>query len=377
MTIVDDRRDLRWMEQALALAALGEGRTSPNPRVGCVVVRDDSVVGAGFHPAVGEPHAEWFALDRAGEAARGATLYVNLEPCAHHGRTPPCVDLIVRSGIRRVVASLVDPNPLVDGRGLARLREAGIEVRVGAAAREAEELNAAFLHWHRHGRPLVTLKAAPSLDGRLTASGGAARWITGRPARRLAHRLRMRHDAILVGAATVRRDDPLLTVRLPGVRAPRIRGVIAPSLDLRSSARIFTPAEDGSPPPRLFVGESGAEAARRAFAGAATVVAIPGRDGELDLLAVLRDLGGAGAQSVLVEGGGRTLGAFLTAGLADRVALFVASRLLGDHDTTPLVVAKGADDPGAAWRLVVTRRVPVGSDQLVEGIPVRGGGPVG
>ncbi|HEX6852544.1 MAG TPA: bifunctional diaminohydroxyphosphoribosylaminopyrimidine deaminase/5-amino-6-(5-phosphoribosylamino)uracil reductase RibD [Candidatus Polarisedimenticolaceae bacterium] len=355
--------DAAGMEQALALAALGRGTTSPNPSVGCVVVRDGEVVGRGFHARAGGPHAEALAVAQAGERARGATVYVNLEPCAHQGRTPPCAELLVAAGVRRVVAAIVDPNPLVDGRGLARLRAAGIEVVCGTLADAAEELNAAFLLRQRLGRPLVTLKAAVTVDGRIAAKGGRAAWISSPESRRYAHRLRVLHDAIVVGAGTVRADDPRLTVRLPGVAAPRLRGVLAPRGGLDPAARLFA-ADGAAPPPRVYVLDSHVESARAELGPRAVVVPM---GPALDLRAVLADLAAAGALSVLVEGGGRTHAAFLEAGLADRAVLFVATSLLGVGGTTPLADIDGAVDPASGFRLRDVERFPIGADLVLRG----------
>lgn len=359
--------DRRFMEQALALAAIAEGRTSPNPRVGCVLVREGIVVGAGFHPAAGEPHAESVAVSAAGERARGATAYVNLEPCAHTGRTPPCADLLVRAGVRRVVASVVDPNPLVDGHGFAKLREAGVTVEVGLLAEEALRINAPFFRWIERRRPRVTLKAAVSLDGRLSAVGGRSRWITGEPARRFAHRLRFRHDAILVGAGTIRADDPRLTVRLPGIAAPRLRVVLDPEASVPPGARALAPGPPGTPRTRVYVEAGREDAFAESVEGRATAVAVPVVDGEIRLEAVLDDLGAAGVQSLLVEGGGRTLARFLEEGLADEAALFVAPSLIGSEGAVPLISGPAAADPAEAWGLTRVRRVPLGADLLVWG----------
>jgi diaminohydroxyphosphoribosylaminopyrimidine deaminase/5-amino-6-(5-phosphoribosylamino)uracil reductase len=354
------------MEQALALASLAEGRTSPNPRVGCVLVRGDDVVGAGFHPAAGHPHAEAVAVGIAGDRARGATAYVNLEPCAHTGRTPPCADLLIRAGVRRVVASVVDPNPLVDGHGFERLRAAGVAVQVGLLAGPARRLNAPFFTWFERGRPRVTIKAGMSLDGRLAAAGGRSRWITGEPARRFAHRLRMRHDAILVGVGTVAADDPELTVRLPGVHAPRIRAVLDPEGRIPAAAAILRHGPAGTPRTRVYTAAS-----PREETSAAEWVVVPAGPTGLDLAAVLADLGERGVQSVLVEGGGRTVAGFLDAGLADEAALFVAPSLLGSEGGIPLVAGPAASDPKRAWRLAGVRSVALGADTLHWGDLVR------
>jgi diaminohydroxyphosphoribosylaminopyrimidine deaminase/5-amino-6-(5-phosphoribosylamino)uracil reductase len=360
------------MEQSMALAALGESTVSPNPCVGCIIVREGRAVGCGWHRAAGEPHAEALAARTAGSAARGATVYLNLEPCAHHGRTPPCVDLLIESGVRRVVASLRDPNPLVDGRGFARLEEAGIEVDIGLLAQDAARLNAPFLTFQSRGRPVVTLKAAASTDGMLAAAGGRSRWISGASARRVAHRFRLTHDAILVGANTVRRDDPLLTVRLPGVSAARLRVVLSESLDLDPAARVFQPSSGGGPRPRLYTGASTERAAAR-FAGRADVLRAPTSPGGLDLEWVLRDLAACGVQSLLVEGGGNTVARFLDAGLADRMLLFAAPRLLGHRGGVPLVDHTAVDDPAGGWTLSVTRRIMLDEDVLAIAEVRRGG----
>lgn len=359
--------DPTWMAQALALAALGEGTTRPNPLVGCVVVNDGLVVGRGFHRSAGEPHAEALALEQAGARARGATLYVNLEPCAHHGRTAPCSAAIVRAGIARVVAAIVDPNPLVDGRGLFALRSAGIEVQDGVLASEALALNAPFFSTHQRARPWVTLKSAQSMDGRIAAASGRSTWVTGDASRRYAHRLRFRHDAVLVGAGTVRRDDPRLTIRLPGVDAIRRRVVLAPRLGLDPAAKVFAREDPGTPKTRVYVA-SGCENAELArFREVAEVVPVAHSNSGFDLAAVLSDLHGVGVQSVLVEGGGKTSGAFLTSGLVDEVVLFVSGRLFGAGDATPVIDVPAVKDPGQAWRFVRSAMIPLGQDVVFVG----------
>jgi len=352
------------MEQALALAVLGEGSTSPNPRVGCVLVRENRVVGWGYHAAAGESHAEARAVRQAGARARGATLYVNLEPCAHHGRTPPCADLLVARGVRRVVASLIDPNPRVNGRGARRLAAAGIPVEFGLLAEQARLANEPFLHWHATGRPLVTLKAAASLDGMISAAGGDARWITGEAARRFAHRLRLRHDAVLAGAGTVRRDDPRLTVRLPGAEVVRQRVVLAPGLDVPAAAKVFE-RQPGAPLTLVYAAH--AAAARDDLSERAEIVRVGAPSGRLALSQVLEDLGRRGIQSVLVEGGGKTLAAFLAQGLADRVALFLAPKLLGARGGTPMIDLHSAVSAARALRVEPRHTIPLGEDLLVLG----------
>jgi diaminohydroxyphosphoribosylaminopyrimidine deaminase/5-amino-6-(5-phosphoribosylamino)uracil reductase len=354
------------MEQALALAAVAEGATSPNPRVGCVLVRDRVVVGRGFHAAAGTPHAEALAIAEAGGRARGATLYVNLEPCAHHGRTAPCTEALVAAGVARVVAAHQDPNPLVDGRGFAVLRAAGVAVEVGLLGRAADEINAPFLAVHRRGLPVVTLKAGVSLDGQITAASGRSRWITGPLARRFAHRLRLAHDAILVGAGTVRTDDPQLTVRLPGVSAPRLRAVLSERLDLDPRSAVFR-VSPGASRTRIYTSSTAAQASLDALRRVADVIPVARLDAGLDLRHVLRDLLAAGVQSVLVEGGGRTHAGFVAAGLASRIALFLGPTLLGARGATPLLDGPSVPSLDRALRIVNRRVLPLGDDLLVLG----------
>jgi diaminohydroxyphosphoribosylaminopyrimidine deaminase/5-amino-6-(5-phosphoribosylamino)uracil reductase len=352
------------MAQSLALGAQAEGRTSPNPRVGCLVVREDLVVGRGFHRAPGEPHAEVLALEESGDHARGATLYVNLEPCAHHGRTPPCVDLIIRRGIRRVVASMQDPNPLVDGKGFERLREAGIQVEIGLLEHDARRLNEPFIHWHVHGRPLVTAKAALSADGMLSADRGVSQWITGPLARRFAHRLRLAHDAILVGAETVRRDDPRLTVRLDGRTEARRRIVLTRTLDLDPSAKIFF---NDTATTEIYTTDTVPDERVARLAGRAEVLRLPDSGAGFSLESVLDDLGSLGVQSLLVEGGARTLAAFIHGGLAQRSALFYSGRLLGARGGTPFLDEPSVASPESGWRVDHEQLIPLGPDLLVMG----------
>jgi diaminohydroxyphosphoribosylaminopyrimidine deaminase/5-amino-6-(5-phosphoribosylamino)uracil reductase len=365
------------MAQALALAALGEGTTSPNPRVGCVVVREGRLVGRGYHRVAGGPHAEVIAIAEAGDRARGATLYVNLEPCAHHGRTPPCVDLLVRSGIRRVVAAMRDPNPMVEGQGFDRLREAGVELDVGLLAGEAEQLNESFVHWYRRSRPFVTLKAALSMDGMLSAEHGFSRWITGAAARRFAHRLRLRSDAVLVGAGTVRRDDPRLTVRLAGETRSPMRVVLSGTLRLDPSAQVFEAAATTGGATRVYTADRAAARANRELADRAEIVPV-GRTsgGSLDLRAVLQHLAESGVQSLLVEGGGATFASFLRAGLADAGALFYSPKLLGARGATPLFDGPTVARPALGRRLERRCLISLGEDLVVLGSFQGGAKPV-
>ena len=320
------------MRAALALARRGLGTVWPNPSVGCVIVKDGRVAGRGSTQPGGRPHGETEALARAGAAARGATAYVTLEPCSHWGKTPPCADALIAAGLRRVVIALEDPDPRVAGAGIARLRAAGLEVEVGLGAAEAAEINAGFLQRVRFGRPLVTLKLATSLDGRIATAAGESRWITGPLARERAHLLRATHDAILVGTATVLADDPQLTCRLPGLayRSP-VRVVIDRHLRIPPSARLIAEARQV---PTWMVTLGSADPDRQKAlhdAGVMVIPAEPDATGHIDLNTALRLLGDRGLTRLLVEGGGRLAAALLRAGLVDRLVWLHAPLLLGGN----------------------------------------------
>ena len=358
--------DARFMQRALELAERGRGLTSPNPMVGAVLVgAAGEIVGEGFHRQAGAAHAETEALAAAGARATGATLYVTLEPCAHQGRTPPCAPAVVAGGVARVVAALQDPNPLVAGRGLEALRQAGITVTLGVLAAAAAAQNRAFLTAMRERRPHVTLKGGVTLDGKIADWRGGSRWITGEAARAHAHRLRSEADAIVVGIGTVVRDDPELTVRLdrPWPREP-YRVVLDPGARTPPGARLIRAA---SPPRALIaVGDvAPADRIERLEGTGATVLPCPTRDGRIDLGALLSELFAREARAVLVEGGGETHAAFLEAGLVDRVAVFVAPLLLGGREAASLVGGGGRDLKEAVrlGPLSVTR---LGDDLLIE-----------
>jgi diaminohydroxyphosphoribosylaminopyrimidine deaminase / 5-amino-6-(5-phosphoribosylamino)uracil reductase len=354
--------DRRFMAMALALAERGLGNVWPNPAVGCVLVKDGRVVGRGWTQPGGRPHAESEAIERAGEAARGSTAYLTLEPCAHHGRTPPCTDLILAAGIARAVIAAVDPDPRVDGKGIARLRAAGVAVEVGCLEAEACRLNAGFFARMRQRRPLVALKLATSADGKIATATGDSRWITGAAARAEGHRVRLRHDAILVGSGTALADDPMLTCRLPGLenRSP-VRVVLDRRLRLDPDGRLARSA--GSRPLWLFTRETGASAALAVQARGA--VLFPVVDGEpeaqlRDMLAILAD---QGITRVLVEGGAAIATAFLRSGLVDRLHLFDAPLLIGADGqpaTHSLAVRRLGDV--RRWRRVEERLL--GDDRL-------------
>jgi diaminohydroxyphosphoribosylaminopyrimidine deaminase/5-amino-6-(5-phosphoribosylamino)uracil reductase len=322
--------DLRSIRAALALARRGLGTVWPNPAVGCVIVDRGRVVGRGWTQPGGRPHGETEALRRAAEAARGATAYVSLEPCCHWGRTPPCTDALIAAGIRRVVVALEDPDPRVAGEGVRRLRAAGLDVDTGLCEAEAAEINAGFFCRLRNGRPLVTLKLATSLDGRIATGRGESQWITGPPARERAHALRAAHDAIMVGTGTVLADDPQLTCRLPGLahRSP-VRVVVDRHLRIPLTARLISDAR--AIPTWVLTLPAADPARRQAFlcAGATVIDIDPGSDGNGSLAAALAALGERGITRLLVEGGGHLAAAFARAGLIDRLVWVHAPMLIG------------------------------------------------
>jgi len=338
----DAQRSLRL---ALRLAARGRYRTAPNPRVGAVLVAPSGeVVGSGWHREVGGPHAEAEALAAAGRRARGATLYVTLEPCAHHGRTPPCAEAVIAAGVARVVACHGDPDPRVGGRGFDRLRAAGIAVEVGPLAEEAIVLNLAFLVAATLGRPAVTLKWAMSLDGRIATATGESQWITSAASRRWALGLREEHDATLAGVGTVLADDPLLNRRLKLAPGPGVRAVLDRRLRTPPAARLFSaPGEV-----LLYTESDGGEPRGAALAArGATIVRLP----RVTPAAVLADLHGRGIQSLLVEGGGETLASFAESGLYDRVSVAAAPLLVGGRAAPGPLGGAGWGALGAAPRL--------------------------
>ncbi len=324
-----EEADEKAMSRAIELAEEVRGRTSPNPWVGCVVAAGAKTYEGATAPP-GGPHAEVVALAAAGSAAQGGTLYVTLEPCSHHGRTPPCADAIVEAGISRVVVAIEDPDPAVGGKGLDRLRRAGVAVDVGPRSAEVTEQLRPYLKHRRTGRPWVVLKLAATVDGRIAAPDGSSRWITGPQARADAHRLRAQSDAILVGAGTVRSDDPALTVRVEGCAA-------------------------GHQPLRVVLGQ--------APPGSRV---LPAFEAEGDLEALLDDLGGRGVVQLLVEGGASVAHSFHSAGLVDRYVVYLAPALLGGDDGRPLFSGPGASTMSELWRGRFVAITPIGGDLRIE-----------
>ena len=342
------------MAHALRLAARGLGNVWPNPSVGCVIVRDGIIVGRGWTQPGGRPHAEARALDQAGPLAQGATAYVTLEPCAHHGRTPPCAGALVAAGVARVVTALTDPDPRVCGKGHAMLRAGGIEVTEGVLGPEAAHLNAGFLKRVTQGLPFVTLKLAASLDGRTATATGESRWITGPEARRKVHALRLAHDAVMVGSGTALADDPDLTVREMGAPHQPVRVVLDRMLRHSPESRLGRSARET--PVWLLHSSSAPQAARSDWADAgATLVECPETQGRLDLTAALQTLAHKGLTRIFSEGGSTVAAGLVKAGLVDELALFSGALLIGaeGHPSFgPLALAALADGPRPKLRQI-------------------------
>ncbi|MGR3465470.1 bifunctional diaminohydroxyphosphoribosylaminopyrimidine deaminase/5-amino-6-(5-phosphoribosylamino)uracil reductase RibD [Limimaricola sp.] len=352
-------RDRRFMALALSLGRRGLGRVWPNPNVGCVIVQGDRIVGRGRTADGGRPHAETQALAQAGEAARGATAFVTLEPCAHHGHTPPCAEALVAAGVARVVVAAQDPDPRVAGRGLARLRDAGIAVETGLMAQEARRDLAGFLSRIERGRPVVTLKLATSLDGRIATGTGESRWITGPAARARVHMMRARHDAVMVGGGTARADDPMLNVRGLGVDRQPVRVVLSRRLDLPQDGALARSARDV---PLWLCHAEAAQADPWTALGAVSLpCAVAG--GQLDAGDVLARLGTTGLTRVFCEGGAGLAASLLGAGLVDELVLFTAGCAIG-AEGTPALSAMGIGALSEAPRLRLAAQERVGADLM-------------
>jgi diaminohydroxyphosphoribosylaminopyrimidine deaminase / 5-amino-6-(5-phosphoribosylamino)uracil reductase len=356
------------MRRALELAARGTGQVSPSPLVGCVIVsQDGDVTGEGFYLYERLKHAETLALEEAGERARYGTAYVSLEPHAHHGRTPPCTDALIQAGIKRVVASIEDPNPRVSGKGFAHLRRAGLEVHTGLLAHEAERLNEKYIHFMREGRPFVHLKLASSLDGRTATRTGESRWITGQEARRRVHHLRHEYDVILVGAGTALADDPLLTDR-SGLkrRRPLVRVLLDDGLRVSHISQLVGSASEF---PLIVFTAKRAAADRVKLLEASGVEVIQDEDGGRNLRRVLEALKERSLQSVLVEGGANVAGAFLDSRLIDKITFFIAPMIIGGRDASPALAGTGAERIADAMRLREVETRTHAQDLEITGYP--------
>ena len=357
--------DERWMQRALELAERGRGDVEPNPLVGAVLVRAGEVVGEGWHQKFGQAHAEVNALAAAGESAAGATLYVTLEPCCHHGKTAPCTDALMAAGIRRVVAAMLDPFPQVAGSGAARLRAGGVQVEVGPGEAEARRLNAPYLKSLGTGRPYVHAKWAMSLDGKIATWTGDSKWISGEASRRWVHTLRGRMDAIIIGSGTVRADDPLLTARPPGPRTAT-RVVLAGPSGLSADSQLVKTAR--TTPVLAVTAATGADPLLDLQKAGGEVLHFPGADPVSMVWLLLDELGKRRMTNVLVEGGSRVLGSFRDALALDEVHVFIAPTLVGGAAAVTPIGGTGADKIASALRLSDVRIEMLEGDVLIHGL---------
>jgi diaminohydroxyphosphoribosylaminopyrimidine deaminase/5-amino-6-(5-phosphoribosylamino)uracil reductase len=356
--------DERWMKRALRLAEKGRGRTSPNPMVGAVLVNDGKVVGEGFHAKAGEAHAEIVALQQAGERARGATLYLNLEPCTHHGKTPPCAPQVVEAGVKRVVIGMEDPNPLVKGKGIEMLRRAGLDVEVGILEKECRRLNEAFCKYILKKEPFVILKVAATLDGKMATRNGDSKWISGKASRRFVHKLRDQVDGVLVGIGTVLKDDPMLTARIRGGRDP-YRIILDSQLKIPEEAKAI-----GTHPTKAIIASTELapkDKIEKLEKRGVKILIFDSKRGKVDLRACLSKLGEIGMMNLLVEGGSQVNGSFLDEGLIDKLLLFLSPRLMGDHQAPGIFGGEGVSNLQEAIVLKEIKTKRVGEDILLEG----------
>lgn len=357
---MDTATDIRWMRVALSLGRRMQGRTWPNPAVGCVLVKDGRVVGRGWTQPGGRPHAEPMALAQAGAKARDATAYVSLEPCAHHGKTPPCTEALIAAGVARVVAPIEDNDARVAGHGFAKLREAGIEVRTGICVEEAEADHAGFFLNTDLGRPWVTLKLASSFDGRIATATGESKWITGGDARRVVHAMRARHDAVMVGAGTARADDPSLTVRDLGIAQQPVRVVVSRRLDLPLISKLARTAQ--ATPVWLMHGSDADAERKRAWEGVgARLFSCEVAGAQLDPADILAQLGSAGLTRVFCEGGSALAASLLAADLVDELVGFSAGVVIG-AEGLPAIGAMGLDHLSDGPRYALSDVQAVGGD---------------
>ena len=364
----NDTQDMLFMTEALRLAEQARGRTSPNPMVGAVLVKDGRIIGKGYHTKAGAPHAEIEALRAAGENPAGATLYVTLEPCCHYGKTPPCTDALRRAGIRRVAAAMVDPNPKVSGQGLAQLRDAGVEVEVGLLENAARRLNEAFITYQTTGLPFVIAKFAMSLDGKIATKTGASKYLTNEISRAYVHRLRDQMDAIMVGVGTIRADNPLLTTRLPDGSGKNPRRVIIDThLATPVTANVLTNLTTART--TIFTGaDVDLQHVQQFREKGVDIRTVPyDKDGRLDLRQVLAVLGKQEILSVLLEGGAEINGSAFISGLVDKVLVFLAPLIIGGKDAPSPVEGSGIETLPEAVRLTQVTTQRFGEDILIEG----------
>jgi diaminohydroxyphosphoribosylaminopyrimidine deaminase/5-amino-6-(5-phosphoribosylamino)uracil reductase len=356
--------DERWMKRALRLAEKGRGRTSPNPMVGAVLVKDGVRVGEGYHAKAGESHAEILALRQAGEEARGAILYLNLEPCTHYGKTPPCAPHVIEAGVKRVIIGMQDPNPLVKGKGIEILRRAGLHVEVGILEEECRKLNEAFCKYILKKEPFVILKIAATLDGKIATRNGDSKWISGEASRRFVHKLRDQVDGALVGIGTVLKDDPLLTARIRGGRDP-YRIVLDTRLKIPEEAKVI----ETSPSKVIIAATELApeDRIKKLEKKGVKILILDSKEGRVNLKSCLSKLGEIGMMSLMVEGGSQVNGSFLDEGLIDKLLLFLSPKLIGDQQALGIFAGRGVSDLQEAVALKEIKAKRVGEDILLEG----------
>jgi diaminohydroxyphosphoribosylaminopyrimidine deaminase/5-amino-6-(5-phosphoribosylamino)uracil reductase len=356
--------DEQWMKRALRLAEKGRGRTSPNPMVGAILVKDGKVVGEGYHAKAGEAHAEIIALQRAREEARGAVLYLNLEPCTHYGKTPPCAPKVIEAGVKRVVVGMEDPNPLVKGKGVEILRRAGLDVEVGILEKECRRSNEAFCKYILKGEPFVILKVAATLDGKIATRNGNSKWISGEASRRFAHKLRDQVDGVLVGIGTVLKDDPLLTARIKGGRDP-YRIVLDSRLKIPEAAKLI-----GASPTKVVIAATELapeDKIERLGKRGVRILTLDSKEGRVNLKSCLSKLGEIGMMSLLVEGGSQVNGSFLDEGLIDKLLLFLSPKLIGDRLAPGIFGGRGVSNLQEAIPLKEIKAKRIGEDIFLEG----------
>ena len=359
--------EVAFMRRAMELAAKGKGFASPNPMVGAVIVKKGKIIGEGYHRRAGDKHAEIMALEKCVEDPRGGTLYLNLEPCCHRGKTPPCVEAIIKAGIKRVVAAMEDPNPLVKGRGFELMRRRGIEVEAGLCRQEAEELNEKFIFFIKNKRPFVMIKAALSLDGKIATPTGKSQWLSSPEARRYVHQLRQEYDAIMVGINTVLRDDPRLTARLPGAeKKEMLRVVLDSKLRIPLQCRLLKEKRGGEV---LIFTTSAAPTERieQLRSLGAKVVIAREKEGRADLNYALKQLAEKGIISLLIEGGSEVFASALKEKVINKVLFIYAPKIIGGRDSIPLFGGEGKKELASAYKLSKVRSFRLGPDVAIEG----------
>ena len=356
--------DERWMKRVLRLAEKGRGRTSPNPMVGAILVKDGRAVGDGYHAKAGEPHAEIIALRKTGKEAKEATLYLNLEPCTHYGKTPPCAPVVIEAGVRRAVIGMEDPNPLVKGRGVEALKRAGLDVYVGILEKECRRLNEAFCKYILNKEPFLILKVAATLDGKIATRNGESQWISGETSRRFVHRLRNQVEGVIVGIGTVLKDDPMLTARVKGGK-DSYRIILDSRLRIPENAKVIeiSPSKTIVATTELAPGEK----VERLEKKGVRVLILDSKKGRVDLKPCLFKLGEMGMMSLLVEGGSQLNGSFLDEGLIDKIFFFLSPKLIGDPQAPGMFDGHGVTSLKEAIPLNELKIRRIGGDLLLEG----------